>query len=122
MFQSLASGDRDSFLATEVELRQAALMPPFGKLAAVILSGPDEKETEQMAWHIAGTKPQFQQVDIFGPTAAPIARIRGRYRMRFLLRAPKDVDLQTIIRQWLDEIRLPARMQLQIDIDPYNFL
>ena len=122
VFQSLASGDRDSFLATEVELRQAALMPPFGKLAAVILSGPDEKEIEQMAWHIAGTKPQFQQVDIFGPTAAPIARIRGRYRMRFLLRAPKDVDLQTIIRQWLDEIRLPARMQLQIDIDPYNFL
>ena len=122
VFHALSSGDRDAFLGLETQMRHAASMPPFGRLAAVILSGVDEKQVEAQAKLLGLNRPQYKDVMIFGPTAAPIARIRGRYRMRFLIRAPRAVDLQTILSQWLDKQRIPSQILLQIDIDPYSFM
>ena len=122
VFKALATGDRDKFLTLETQMRHAAMMPPFGRLAAVILSGVDEAQVETQAKILAKAAPHFKDVTIFGPVAAPIARIRGRYRMRFLLRAPRGVNLQEILSQWLDNQRIPSQLYLQIDIDPYSFM
>lgn len=122
VFSALASGNRDAFLALETQMRQSASMPPFGKLAAVIVSGPDEGAVMAFAVAIAENRPAYQSVQIYGPTPAPIARLRGRYRVRFLISAPKDVHVQKIVHEWLDEVRVPSQIFLQIDIDPYSFL
>ena len=122
VFKALASGDRDRFLALETELREQAEMPPFTRLAALILQGPDEHQLLQVAKAMAEAKPQFQQVDIWGPTPAPIARIRGRHRIRFLIRSPKKVNLQQILHGWVADVKIPSQIHLQIDIDPYSFL
>ena len=122
VFGALSSGDRDAFLALETTMRSNAAMPPFGRLAAVILSGVDEAQVEAEAQKIGALRPHYRDVAIFGPTPAPIARIRGRYRVRFLIRAPKGVNLQKILSQWLDEVRLPSQIFMQIDIDPYSFM
>ena len=122
VFEALQSGDRDQFLALESEMRQAAAMPPFGRLAAVILSGPDEGQVEQAAQLISQARPAYHNVMIYGPSAAPIARLRGRYRMRFLISMPKSANMQQILRDWLFSLRLPNQIYLQIDIDPYSFL
>lgn len=122
VFKALSSGDRDAFLDLETDMRQAAMMPPFGRLAAVILSGENEADVEAQAKRLGGLRPNYRDVSIFGPTPAPIARIRGRYRMRFLVRAPRAVHLQEILSQWLDDVRIPSQIYLQIDIDPYSFM
>ncbi|MGC6535725.1 MAG: primosomal protein N' [Candidatus Puniceispirillaceae bacterium] len=122
VFTALASGDRDSFLALEMQMRHAATMPPFGRLAAIIISSQNQQQLEQFAQTLFKARPQFSQVDVFGPVAAPIARIRGRYRMRFLVRTGRQVALQKIIKDWVAQCRVPSQIHLQIDIDPYSFM
>lgn len=119
---SLLSGQRDAFLASEVAARRAASMPPFSQLAGLILSAPDENRLHAAAKVLAERKPRFDGVDIFGPTMAPLAFLRGRHRIRFLVRTKKSVDIQSVIKAWTMDLKLPSSVRLYIDIDPYSFL
>ena len=113
---------RDQFMQAEADARQAAAMPPFGRLAALILSSRDLSLLEATAGQLAAACPAYHGVDIFGPAPAPLSRIRGAHRMRFLVRAEKTVALQKIITEWLDKVRLPGQVRVVCDIDPYSFL
>ena len=97
-------------------------MPPFGKLAAVIISAYDPKTVDDMARIIASTAPYFPNLQVLGPAPAPMALLRGRHRRRFLIKSTKNVNLQKVMKTWLNNIKLPAKVKLEIDIDPYNFM
>jgi primosomal protein N' (replication factor Y) len=97
-------------------------MPPFAKLAAVMLSAPREDKLHEAMRLLAACRPEFANVDCFGPALAPLAYLKGRHRARFLLRADKTVDLQRILRGWIGAVKLPAQVRLHIDVDPYSFL
>lgn len=122
VLQTIISGDRDRFLMHEAAARNAAGMPPFGQLAALILSSPDEQRLFAALKMLAASRPYYENVDIFGPAAAPLAFLRGRYRGRFLVRTHKSVNIQAVLAAWLGPVKLPAGVKLQVDIDPYNFL
>jgi primosomal protein N' (replication factor Y) len=109
-------------MRAEAEFRFAAGMPPFGRLAALILSGRDMVKLEQAARHLNDTRPQYDKVDVFGPAQAPLSRVRGQFRIRFLVRADRQVALQKIIGAWLSEAKLPSGVRVACDIDPYSFL
>ena len=113
---------RDSFMQAEADAREAAAMPPFGRLAALILSGRDLALVEQAAQKLALACPNYQGVDIYGPAPAPLSRIRGAHRIRFLIRAQKNVAIQKIILEWLDRVAVPGQVRVVCDIDPYSFL
>ena len=113
---------RDKFMRAEAEFRFAAGMPPFGRLAALILSGRDMVKLEQAARHLNDMRPQYDKVDVFGPAQAPLSRVRGQFRIRFLVRADRHVALQKIIGAWLSEAKLPSGVRVACDIDPYSFL
>ena len=113
---------RDSFMQAEADAREAAAMPPFGRLAALILSGRDLALVEQAAQKLAVACPNYQGVDIYGPAPAPLSRIRGAHRIRFLVRAQKGVAIQKIILEWLDRVAVPGQVRVVCDIDPYSFL
>ena len=119
---ALASGDRDQFLKAETEARRLAEMPPFTRLAALILSSPDPALLEETAREIARRAPRGEGVEVLGPAPAPLAILRGQHRRRFLLKARRDIAPQSVIRTWLAPVRLAGRVRLQIDIDPYSFL
>lgn len=119
---ALQAGDRDMFFAQELQARQAAQMPPYGRLAALILTDTQLSRLEEVAQALAKAVPAFETVYIFGPAPAPIAQIRGRHRIRFLISAPRHVDIQRILKDWTEQVKLPSSTRLQIDIDPYNFL
>ena len=119
---SLLSGDRNQFLANEAASRAQAGMPPFAQLASVILSSPDDTKLHKAMRLLAANRPVFDHVDCFGPAMAPLAYLKGRHRARFLVRAEKTIDLQRILRDWIEDVRLPAQVRLHIDIDPYSFL
>ncbi len=119
---ALTSGDRDRFLAEEITLRRDGLWPPFGRLAALILSSRDELLVDRYSAILSRSAPNRDDVRVLGPAPAPMAILRGRHRRRFLIKATRAVNLQLLIRRWLRDIKLPGTVRLQVDVDPYSFL
>ncbi|MFZ5784447.1 MAG: primosomal protein N' [Pseudomonadota bacterium] len=122
VMQALVSGDRDRFVAAELADRRAAGMPPYGRLAALIVSGPDPVAVDNVCSALARRAPHQPGVTVLGPSTAPLALLRGRHRRRFLLKTTRDVAVQPLLRAWLGQIGLPGSVRLQVDVDPYSFL
>ncbi len=122
VMQALAVGNREGFIAAEVDERREHGMPPFGRLAGVILSSPDARAVDDAAASLNRTAPRGTGVEILGPAPAPMAVLRGRHRRRFLVKADRTVNLQRRLADWIARTRLPSRVKVQLDIDPYSFL
>lgn len=122
VMQALKENDRNEFMEVEAQERAAAHMPPFGRLAAIIVSSPDPGDADHAAHQLRRHFPALDNVTILGPAPAPLAIIRGKHRRRLLIKAGKSTDLQAIIRQWLDATNIPPKVKIQIDIDPQSFL
>ncbi|WP_051329593.1 primosomal protein N' [Geminicoccus roseus] len=122
VMRALASRDRDRFIAAEIEEREEGGLPPFGRLASLILSGPRQQDVQAAARHLALAAPVQPSVRVLGPAPAPIALLRGRWRERLLVRASPEIDLPEWLRGWLEPVRLPSSVMLSIDVDPYDFL
>ncbi|MFO1132396.1 MAG: primosomal protein N' [Hyphomicrobiales bacterium] len=122
LMQALKKGDRDSYLNQEKAIRENAGLPPYGRLAAIIISGTDAAETERFARGLGQIAPLADGITVLGPAAAPIAMVRGRHRFRFLVKAGREVNLQAFLRLWLKDVKPKGSLALQVDVDPYNFL
>jgi primosomal protein N' (replication factor Y) len=122
VMQALAAGDRDGFLAAEAEARRNAGLPPFGRLAALIVSAGDPDSADFAARALARAAPRLPGIGVLGPAPAPLAILRGRHRRRFLVKAERNVNLQAVLRDWLGRVRLGGSARLQVDVDPYSFL
>ncbi len=122
VMQALQAQDRDAFVAAEMAERELAGLPPFGRLAAVIASGPDAVQLEAFMQAMAQAAPNTIGVAIYGPADAPLGLIRGRRRKRFLVRADRTVDLSAYMATWRARVKPPAAIRVAIDIDPYSFL
>ena len=122
VMRALVAGDRDRLIAHEMAERQSLGMPPFGRLAALILSSHDQERVDQFARSLARVAPSGPGITVLGPAPAPLALLRGRHRRRFLLKCRRDIAPQPLIRDWLAKVKLPGPVRLQIDIDPYSFL
>jgi primosomal protein N' (replication factor Y) len=119
---ALVKGDRDGFLDAEAEQRQRFGMPPFGRLAALIVSAPDDEEADFVARAFARAAPQMPGVDVLGPAPAPLAVLRSRHRRRFLVKAQRPVNVQALMSEWVGRVKVPGTTRVYVDIDPYSFL
>lgn len=119
---ALAANDRDRLLAIETAGRRERGLPPFGRLAAIILSAEDVAQGEAAAAALARAAPHLRGVDILGPAPAPLAVLRGRHRIRFLVKTARQVNIQAVLSQWLGAVKLAGAVRIQVDIDPYSFL
>ena len=123
VIKALLSSDRDAFYEAEIAARRAAGLPPFGRLAAIVVSGPDKNYAEQYVRALARAAPPEPAVTILGPAEAALAMVRGRYRYRLLAMAPRQMDLQGYLRNWLAQGPRPNKgLRVNIDIDPQHFL
>ncbi len=118
---ALTSGDKDGFLAREADGRRAAGMPPFGRLVAVIVSGPNLESVQRTAANLARAAPRTDRVQVFGPAPAPLSMLRGRHRVRLLLKASRSVAVQPLLRAWMNAVEPSNDVRVQIDVDPYAF-
>jgi primosomal protein N' (replication factor Y) len=121
--RAILSGDDEGFWRAEAEARRRALMPPYGRLAGVVVTGTDEMRTWEVARALARHAAPLAAAgaELFGPAPAPIARIRGRHRVRLLVRAPKGAALQPALRAWSAAVPCPSTVRVSIDIDPQSF-
>ena len=97
-------------------------MPPYGRLASVLVSGPNLARVEALSHELARRFPRDRGVSLFGPAQAPLARLQGRFRYRLLLKTNLKTTLQNVIRHWLTGIKPKGGIKIKIDIDPYSFL
>ena len=121
VMQALRAQDRDAFVRTELDERELAGLPPFGRLAAVVVSGRDPAALEAFVREAAAAAPNAEGVEIYGPADAPMALVRGRRRKRFLVRADRQVDLSAYMGAWRARLKPRGSIRVTIDIDPYSF-
>ena len=122
VIQALIKNDREGFYAAEIESRRQALAPPFARWAAIIVSSEDNKEAMETARLIGQTAPKVDGFSVYGPAPAPLAMLRGRHRHRLLVHALRSVDLQQIMRDWLETLEWPRAVRVGVDVDPYSFV
>jgi primosomal protein N' (replication factor Y) len=122
VMKALIAGDRQRFYELELEARKAAAMPPFGRLASVLVTGRDSAQVHAVCLKLQRTAPHGDGVQVFGPAPAPISLLRGQHRMRFLLKAGRDIRPQTLLNAWLDRLgKIPSSVAVRVDIDPQSF-
>ena len=123
VMRAIVAGDREAFYTTEIAARERTRYPPFGRLASLVISGPDRPSAEGFARRLASAAPPEEVVRVLGPAEAPITVIRGRHRFRLLAKAEKNFDLSGYLRGWLRRApKVEAGVRLEVDIDPVSFL
>ena len=122
VLQALVAGDRDAFYRAEQAARQDAGMPPYGRLAAVIVSASDLGAAMEFGQQLAATAPYTQDIRVLGPAPAPLALVRGRHRVRLLLHAKRSVNVPAALRAWLAGAKPTGSVRMAVDVDPYSFL
>lgn len=118
---ALLEGTRDAFFAAEIDMRERSKMPPFGRLAGLIIAGKNEAVLDGFCRDLARAAPRYEDVFVLGPAPAPLAMIRGQHRRRFLVKAPRNTNLQKLVSAWLASVKIPSAIKLKVDIDPYSF-
>ncbi len=120
---ALLSGDAERFYAEEVAAREAAGLPPFGRLAALVVSAAEREQAEAQGQALARAAEPPAGVMVLGPAEAPLALVRGRYRFRLLVKTERNVDLQGYLRAWLARAPKPrGNVRVAVDVDPQSFL
>jgi len=119
---ALARHDGAGFVAAEMAERERSQMPPFGRLAAVIASGPDAAALAIVTRQLAASAPQGPGIRVLGPAPAPLSFLRGRHRERFLLKSDRNTDVSAMMRQWVAGVKPRGGIKIAVDIDPYSFL
>jgi primosomal protein N' (replication factor Y) (superfamily II helicase) len=122
LMQALARTDLQGFYASETASRERAGAPPFGRYAAIIISGPVQHMVQDVARALGKSAPSAPGVAVLGPAPAPLALLRGQHRMRLLVHASRTVNIQTVLRGWLNAQTFPNAVRVSVDVDPYSFL
>ena len=123
VMQALVAGDLAAFMASEAAQRRPGHWPPYGRLAALIVSADTA-----LAGGCAGARPRAggavtaRAWQVLGPAPAPLAILRGRHRRRLLLKTRRDVAVQPILREWLAKVTVPRGGRVDVDVDPVSFL
>ncbi len=121
VMRALATGSSEEFLENEILGRDALGMPPFGRLAALILSSTNEVAVIAAGRALAAGAPSGEGIEVLGPAPAFMAVLRGVHRHRLLLKTRRNIAPQALIRDWLERVSVPSSVRVQIDIDPYSF-
>ncbi|HTI82432.1 MAG TPA: primosomal protein N' [Acetobacteraceae bacterium] len=122
VMQALVEGDLAAFMAREAAQRRPGHWPPFGRLAALIVSADTAAEADALARDLGRTAPYGNGVEVLGPAPAPLSILRGRHRRRLLLKARRDVAVQPILREWLAKVAVARSARVEVDVDPVSFL
>jgi primosomal protein N' (replication factor Y) len=123
VIRAILADDEEGFWSAEAGERRAVGVPPYGRLAGIILSGPDLRPLNDLGLALARQSGPLHNIgaQVFGPAPAPIARVRGRHRIRLLVKADKSAPLQAALAAWIAQVQPPANIRIAVDIDPQSF-
>jgi primosomal protein N' (replication factor Y) len=120
--------DVEGFVAGELADRRELGYPPFRRLALLRVDAADESTARRVAAELAAharSAPEVARgsVEVLGPAPAPIARLRGRYRFRVLLRGRERKYLRAVLDAVAAaRVKTDRRARAVIDVDPVAML
>jgi primosomal protein N' (replication factor Y) len=121
--QAIVSGDASAFYEREIGEREKALLPPFGRLASIIVSADTRVDAETHARGLRAAAPKVSGISVLGPAEAPLALVRGRHRFRLLVHGRRNSDMQAYLRSMLAAgPKVRGTVHVQLDVDPQSFL
>jgi len=116
------AGDLAAFMTREAAQRRPGGWPPYGRLAALVVSADSAAAADALARDLGRAAPYGDGLEVLGPAPAPLALLRGRHRRRLLLKTRRDVAVQPILREWLAKVTVPRGGRIEVDVDPLSFL
>ncbi len=122
VMQALVANDLAAFYAREAEARRPGNWPPYGRLAALIISADSAEAADSAARDLAQVAPRGDGILVLGPAPAPLAILRGRHRRRLLLKTRREIAVQPILRAWLSQVPVTRGVRVDVDVDPVSFL
>lgn len=123
VMQAIKNNDREAFVKQELIDRQNAMMPPFSKLGALILSSKNKLVLENVCAKLRQKMPVgLDNIQVYGPIDSPLSYLKNNYRKRFLLVVDRKIKIQDILKRWVSMVNIPSSVKLKVDIDPYNFM
>ena len=122
VMQALVEGDLAAFMAREAAQRRPGHWPPYGRLAALIVTADSAAAADALARDLGRAAPHGDGMQVLGPAPAPLSILRGRHRRRLLLKTRRDVAVQPILREWLGKVAVPRGARVDVDVDPVSFL
>lgn len=122
VLQAVIEHNRESFIEIEKSSRRLLHMPPYGKLAALIVSSANQQAAEAAAYYLGKCAPNTELIETLGPAPAPMNLLRGRYRYRLLLKTAKNVNIQEVLKKWLGMVKVKSNVRVDVDINPYSFM
>lgn len=123
VMRAIVSGDSEAFYEREIAERERAALPPYGRLAGIIVSADSRADAEGHARQLRKAAPVARDIFVLGPAEAPLAMLAGRHRFRLLVHGERKAEMQNFIRQMLkDGPKLRGSIRVSVDIDPQSFL
>ncbi len=119
--KAVIENQRDFFVKQALLEREELFLPPFSRLSAIIISGPERLNVRSYAYALKNLWPDNSEIKLLGPSLAPISKIQNKERWRFLLISKKEVYHQQIIKNWLSKNVMSSSISIKVDIDPLNF-
>ncbi len=122
VLQAVIEHNREKFIEIEKSSRLFLKMPPYGKLAALIISSPNQQAAEAAAYYLGKCAPNTASIETLGPAPAPMSLLRGKYRYRLLLKTAKNINIQEVLKKWLSMVKVKSNVRIDVDINPYSFM
>lgn len=122
VLKAVIEHNRQSFIEIEKSSRRILKMPPYGKLAALIISSTNQQAAEAAAYYLGKCAPNTELIETLGPAPAPMSLLRGRYRYRLLLKTAKSINIQDVLKKWLSMVTIKSNVRVDVDINPYSFM
>ena len=122
VLKAVIEHNRAQFIELEKSARRMLKMPPYGKLAALIISSANQQAAEAVAYRLGQCAPNTNFIETLGPAPAPMALLRGRYRYRLLLKTAKNINIQEVLKRWLNMVKVKSNVRVDVDINPYSFM
>ncbi len=120
---SVINNDVMSFTKAELKRRQEAFVPPFARLVSINLISYNEQMLIKFSYHLVSIAPmQNEKFTILGPAPAPMYFLNKRYRYRIIVRANKDINIQKLVKAWINKCDVPNAIKIRLYVDPYNFM
>ena len=119
VMKALVENDKNSIIEFDKENRQLIGLPPYGKMAVIILSGASEEKVYKTAKDVLKIIPIDDNIEVLGPAPVFLYKYNDNFRFKIIVKTKNNINLQKLLRYVFEKINL-GNVRMKIDVNPNN--